>query len=571
MTPRLLTLGAALLLAPHAAHAAVDCEALLNSRAVTPYVQGVLDRVEDALGDIGASPPGSDDATETLIDAVRWAGAEIASTVDSYVQVTVQNAALESRTTCEEYDALLLQCSMENVRKKLNAAVAGGNFGAAYEYQNLYTFIHQRLRSLALGARDPRVQDATWAEPQTFDVLTDVWCCVGDDEGEENDGMCRKMTVETCREKGVGFSTLAGCGAFGCRVPDDAPADRGMVCPFSSDYLPPDGKGFGCDLSVLKTLSGYEGAERDRTVFERLLEQVRLFRSHMTDLTGLEQKIAALMGESPPPAAEPRGEDEEEEHHLVDGCAPGRCADNPDKTCTDNAACGGNDYCRRGWLRCENALSQDCRNDGDCESGACILMELPALTWELRGTFAAERDEHRLLEAFDDRRSREPREYADDLKLPGEEDPGDPAPRLGSLGERALRAVARARVREFARIQGREEAERFARGSDPIYRMAEVFQPVRGAGKSLAEIAQKPDGLRQVVIRFAWFLRRTCIDRVCNARLEWIMRVARTDSCFPYTDGTYLDQTCEEPLWKRCVRDAELEAVFPLPRLDCDE
>jgi hypothetical protein len=44
-------------------------------------------------------------------------------------------------------------------------------------------------------------------------------------------------------------------------------------------------------------------------------------------------------------------------------------------------------------------------------------------------------------------------------------------------------------------------------------------------------------GLRAFVRNFAWYIRRSCIFRPCNERLEQILKLNFADSCFPYTGG----------------------------------
>ena len=582
MNARLLLTALTMLSLPSTALAAVNCDTLLaNPAPVSPYTEKVLERIENAINSIGGSAGGSGGTDESrLIDAVQWAGATIAATVDSYVQIVEEVRSLTVRSTCEEYDILLLQCSMERVRTKMNDAVAGGDFGKAYLLQELHSFINQRLRNILTGARDPRLQDASWGEKQPFDPPEQVWCCVAEAEADDEEGgICRQRTPEECGEQGVPFTTLASCTAFGCTPPDPLPEETGMLCPFSSDYFPPSSDGFGCDLSLLKKLTGYEGGQRDADILEKLMEKLREFRKQARGIGNLEDRINALLsGTTPPPPYTPPEDEEEEdpEHRAFEGCPLARCSDDPEKACVTNEDCAAGAFCRRGWKRCEDHDKDFCSTDEDCQEGgggACVLMDPPEnfAAWELRGAFSAVRDEAKLLEVFRDLRGREPREFSKELTLPDEQKEGVDYTVYDYVGDKLVRGMVRTEVRGTVQALGRAEADLFARGSDPVYQMAETFQPLRSAGKPLAEIASRQDGLRQLVVRFAWFLRRTCTDRPCSQKLEIIMRLAQAESCFPYTSGQYLNQSCASPLWKQCVDEAKLGDILTPPELDCDE
>lgn len=582
MNARLLLTALTMLSLPSTALAAVNCDTLLaNPAPVSPYTEKVLERMENAIHSIGSSSGGSGAADESrLIDAVQWAGATIAATVDSYVQVVEEVRNLTVRSTCEEYDILLLQCGMERVRTEMNDAIADGDFGKAYLLQELHSFINQRLRTLLAGARDPRIQDASWGEKQPFDPPEQVWCCLSEaEEDDEEGGICRQRTPEECGEQGVPFTTLASCTAFGCTPPDPLPEETGMLCPFSSDYFPPSSDGFGCDLSLLRELTGYEGGQRDADILETLMEKLREFRRQARGIGNLEERIDALLNGTvpPPPYTPPANEEEEDpEHRSFEGCPLARCSNDPEQACVTNEDCAAGAFCRRGWKRCEDHDKDFCSTDADCQEGgggACVLMDPPenVAAWELRGAFSAVRDEAKLLEVFRDLRGREPREFSKELTLPDEQKEGVDYTVYDYVGDKLVRGMVRTEVRGTVQALGRAEADLFARGSDPVYQMAETFQPLRSAGKPLAEIASRQDGLRQLVVRFAWFLRRTCTDRPCSQKLEIIMRLAQAESCFPYTSGQYLNQSCASPLWKQCVDEAKLDGILTPPELDCDE
>ncbi|MFA6039675.1 MAG: hypothetical protein WCV62_02865 [Candidatus Peribacteraceae bacterium] len=111
--------------------------------------------------------------------------------------------------------------------------------------------------------------------------------------------------------------------------------------------------------------------------------------------------------------------------------------------------------------------------------------------------------------------------------------------------------------------QGIEEA--FSPLTDTIGDLARLVQdidPVEGDRVSSAR------SLRDFVRDMAFFLRRSCMNRSCNATLERVMKITTADSCFPYTSGEAdlpPDATAEEKeakareLQRECAEEAGVE------------
>jgi len=86
----------------------------------------------------------------------------------------------------------------------------------------------------------------------------------------------------------------------------------------------------------------------------------------------------------------------------------------------------------------------------------------------------------------------------------------------------------------------------------PLYGNDSVIESL----KSLQELTQDSSkGLRRFVINLATYLNRTCIDRPCKNRLEYVLKVAFSDNCFPYSNASNIST---EALQK-CLDDADID------------
>lgn len=75
-----------------------------------------------------------------------------------------------------------------------------------------------------------------------------------------------------------------------------------------------------------------------------------------------------------------------------------------------------------------------------------------------------------------------------------------------------------------------------------VQETADAFAPLTQTIGDLSHLAHDKDtsvrSLRDMVQDFAYFLRRSCMNRPCNDRLDTILSTVATDACFPYTSGS---------------------------------
>ena len=94
--------------------------------------------------------------------------------------------------------------------------------------------------------------------------------------------------------------------------------------------------------------------------------------------------------------------------------------------------------------------------------------------------------------------------------------------------------------------QSRSEAEQAAVLFDAPLRIARALSASQFSVRTLSELASTMErGVRPFVRNAAWFLRRSCMFRPCNERLERVLGIITTDECFPYANGEYLKEDSE--------------------------
>ena len=528
--------------------------------AVSQYTQDVLERAEKGLEQANIQSANSDFAQYVpgwaLSVATTWV-----SLLDSQLRFTEQEQDLRQHTACLRLDLLLLECEMDQVRLALRNSIARGSIPAIVRLQELVEFLNERFRHLSAGALDPSYVDPTWGRRYSFDPPSDVWCCPQAQPGNT----CIRIPEEQCStEGGRSFYTLNQCASWGCVLPDSAtPQDALAFCPYDADYAPPALSGFGCDAETMEPYSAIPQLKAEYDALKSVDDEILKFRTSAQTFLQIQQDIDKLFGQTPtlpePPPARV--------HLRAYGCGwdGGYCSGDDHMTrCIDDGDCAsaGMGTCDLPAGVCSENRAQDCFRDSDCPGmGTCLLdePELPLKT-ELRGPFAIEKDQIKILGEFLGTRSLQElsREYRKDLKKPDEFTVSQPAEIAESADQdanplkRYLRDTFRLTVRTWSQIQGREEAATFPLAADPQLEVAHSLEPLSKAISRLAKLSVEREGLRSFVLRYGYFLRRTCIYRPCNLVLERVLSIAFSDECFPYTNGEFLQDSSSNPRWKKC-------------------
>jgi cysteine-rich repeat protein len=475
------------------------CAALRDVVPVGEYVKMVLARADAGMQ--YAAGVGGGEGGESLTPAAGWirtADRALRGVLDTELRVTAQQRDLTDATACLHIDRVLLHCRMDEVRQQMRSALQAGSWGQVETLTDLLEFLQERERQLVNGALSPRARDTDWAVRRTFDPPGAAF-------GERVDG------VPVCGDGMIGAGEE--CDDGNTADGDDCSGTcMSNVCPFHSDYA--DATVFGgCASIVLE--------EGNRLALPSVAAE------HAA-LVWLEQSLIATqpvdqgeMNQRQPPVA---------------GCmdARGTCEVLPSLPCTE-----GNDCLVAG-------------------GGACVMDDAARMSrTPERHALSADGDPLRVLAAFQQQRRDQgaQRRQRTDLLLPGERRPdGDIVPvEPQTIGQASALPGRRSYYAGVSAQQGAREAVLFALTADPRLSIAAALQPLREATTALAGLTDAREGLRDLVIRFAAFLLRSCTDRPCNVLLQRIIAIAETDACFPYTSGAYLNHTCENPSWKACA------------------
>lgn len=534
MNPRTaLLIGLLALALPSAAAAqSPSCAVLAGVQPVsTHYVSMVLARVDDGMEyaahlNEDDEDSGEDDAAyiddfgQYLPSWSRVVNSGLLAMVDSRLRIIEQQKDLPDRTACLHIDHALLQCKAMEVTAQIHEAIRAGAWKRIWILTSILPFLQERETQLLRGALSPRYHDHTWGIRQPFDPeespygtydITARYVC-GDEivsPGEEcDDG-----------------NTDAGDGCS-----DEC---RSEICPFTSDYAEDSFMG-GCSAAVLAAGNrlGFPSAAAEYASLLFLEQSYAGFRQNAASLVALQQQIATLG----PPGRAPVLPAPLPEPQRVAGCVPGRGV-------------------------CTNLPGLACIEDNDCLGvlgGTCSITTLQNVAfWPPRHSLSVEKDHLRVLAAFQELRGRQgaARRFRTDLLLEGErnEDGERITDRQLTISEIAFIPERRAYYASVAAKQGMAEAALYATAADPQLMMAEALKGLRGSVASMAELASNRTGLRGLLVRFGYFLLRTCADRPCNMQLQQIIKMALTDECFPYTNGAYLQHSCDSPSWQVCA------------------
>ncbi len=154
----------------------------------------------------------------------------------------------------------------------------------------------------------------------------------------------------------------------------------------------------------------------------------------------------------------------------------------------------------------------------------------------------------------------------------------DPAPNI--LFE-VVRQYILMQLSQFTKSQAQEDSVVLG-GIADAKEVEDAFDPLKKTMGKLSRLAHNYDGgsgssenagatgdasggkgIRDFVQDFAYFLRRSCMNRDCNARLERILKITPTDSCFPFTDGSGPAEGASsseiQAAMDQCKQDAKLD------------
>ncbi|TSC59949.1 MAG: hypothetical protein Greene041662_334 [Candidatus Peregrinibacteria bacterium Greene0416_62] len=513
------------------------------------YVERVLDRAN--AGIIQASTmttPGG-----PLYDLFKplwifYATSAMLSLADTKVQISGMQRDLFESTPCLHLDVIILQSKIEKVRQEMHDALENKEPFRVVLLSHIIRFLNRRIEHLLRGARDPLYGDTDWARVQLFDTVDPVWCCPQGIPGNT----CREFSHAECTGTGgLSFITPHGCQEWGCLLPEpDDPSDaidplEGKICPFDSDYLPPSATGFGCDNDALPSAASiHPPTLAEISALGDLISKREDIAGEMSAFITLVQAIDAMAGVKSNYDDFNTGS---RNHLHVFGCMNQIQKEQRIGTgtaLTDNFGTGT-------FLK-------------DIGSGS-LLQSILTGTYETRGPFSIPKNEpwlavrfSQLLQQWGVRRPQ-----AKDLRYPSEFPPGS---ERNIAQERELKKNPLLRANDwFMRrffgswnvYHGKKDAIPVAKSQDAQLQISEALGGAQTSINRLGGlISGHSSGLRFFTKSFSYYLRRSCIYRSCNMRLEQILRIVFQGACFPYFSGAYFGNLTAH---ERCKTAAEVD------------
>ena len=547
MILRSIFIGLAVTLLPQVASAQCVTDQrtkdLLQKTPVGYYAQQVMERVDKGIAAAKQMP--SKSKVFDLFGAHWMVSIEsiIYMLVDTEMQSVEYSRDLTQVSACLHADLAIFEAKMEEVRCEIKAAQERKSLGGIGRLQSVALFLNNRYKHLVYGALNTEHQDQIWQYWHTFDEPFGGWCCVASTEA------CEYVTSNDCKNNNVFYPTRNDClnsaQCIDANGPDNQPPEYDPICPFDSNYLAPTFSGYGCDLSVLSDFEDLTDTS-SKTEYDALNDLITARDDFLNDTQHIKDAAITMdnilddtmLSQEQKNHLEQFGQTKvrDVEHKHVYGCN----ADVP-------AELIGSDL------------------DGDNDPADIVKPSTLWATHPLRGPFFFAKDHLSIWNDFLKLNLywATQREFPDYIKTPSEfVDEEDRKKAMGKIYIAMIRDYMRNRWTQFMLGQALQEAVILPKAQDMQRAVTTVMQPLRDAMRQNVELVQDSSGgLRSFAKGYAYFLRRSCVNRQCNAQLETILKILFSDDCFPYASGTFdpTDETTsnEKDTWERCKEAVE--------------
>lgn len=483
----------------------------VHATALSPWVQGVLDRAEQGKAVALSLPTGSCSDPSVLSEIQN--NLTMVRTLFTVVDhLSTESQFLRERTVCFQNDRLLLIAKMKDILTALQSQSETCNQSGAKALREVFRFLSGAYQSFIRGAVDPGYEDSRLRMTYPFDSVS-AW---------------QSMAQPT---------PISG---------DDIP-----LCPYTTDYGPhslayvpmtlqavtPGSPGFdvqsyGCDASTLRTLDPSLQVETSALAdFIDLSDgYARLFYGTVSQaLQSIDTIVSVLTGASPPSTA--TGVVPSPPHAKRDGCLRP-----PSPELSFVASAKDAEESLLAFPQYFDAKHQR----QDAVAGNDVTTYSPPAD-QILPTWLLFRPTNDFFMTFPNPINLL-REYAD---LRGEF--GYDRPTL----ENGLSTFtdAFALIRDLTIIPSYQMESRFierqsalidAMSRDAIERTDSASEPLRTAVRSLSTTVD--DFLPKTYIpSYIYFLRRFCVDGHCGDTLDTVAKRIFNPYCHPYISGKYTE------------------------------
>lgn len=546
-----LILTAGLLAAVLPVSAAAQCpqtevaRALAEAEPLGHYAQLVVDRIDEGIAE--AQSRGEVAGIAKLFDLhfLSQIQSIFFLLVDTDLRSVEYERNLTSINSCLHYDLAILEAKIEEIRCETLEAYNRESPGGIRALRSLAGFANQRYKHLVKGALEPEHEDRSWQYYYDFDEPFEGWCCIVDDLE------CQVRTADECiggdEATSSFYPTRNECVTEShCVFAEDTATDpeHAIQCPFDSDYLAASKNGYGCDLTVLQRIQDgiIEGVDAERDALENLADERDRFLEdidHIKDTTEAMDNFVGgtMLSDNEREQLERFGDTvSDEDHKRVYGCQADLTPE------------------ERRDLESSPSTEENRGTEGD------LTPEVrPSQEWvrmPLRGAFFFRKDHIEIWRSFFRRQIEwaKLREYPDYLKHPDEfpeEDDRHEAMEDDSIFRRLLQLPIDYVRRNWESIHigiAMQESSILPKAQDMSEQVRNALEPVRPAmRRNVLLVNSSSRGLRKFGINFAYYLRRSCIYRPCNQKLDTVMQILFSDECFPYATGADGDwEACQD-------------------------
>lgn len=488
------------------------------------YVQKVIERAEAGFNFTSAGTSPLDDPGTKLLWSF-YAKGVVQDTINVGIDNVFQSYRLDEVTACKHVDLLVLEAHLEKARCELLAAYEQEEGDKMANLKNVLIFLKDKYQIVASYGTNPFYKDMSWGKLEWFDEVAagdSVICRMPNSLDLPTTyckNCCTPVTREECANLG-GFAYRADfglqtCLAEGGTMPrgQTVPLD-GFMCPFTSDYLPATSEGYGCDASILVDYNGIDPIRDEYNGLEALVTKRNEFLKLASPIKDQRAQLDAFLGREPLDVSR-FGTGTGAIHKTIVGC-----------------------------LQPFDQTTADATSSGTFTSNP--LFYSGATFTEVRGPFWFSKNEPKLARLFlETMVSREQyRELPDVLKKADEFTDKNGiitfTQHIMGFFTESLKMFFRPERQQFQVQQAQQKAAAFSYVYDANAQLKDVFTSMRSNMRDITQgVTQKDAGMRKFAINFAWYLRRSCIERPCTSSLENVLKILFADECFPYANGTY--------------------------------
>jgi hypothetical protein len=489
---------------------------VLAADALSPWMQGVLDRTQSGLDTI-AGIPGTADDSEVANELLNTLSL-IRSDIDPTIAFFEASLPLRERTICFESDRLKLAAKFEEVRRAMDEATAAGRVNASMRLRYLYEFIGGAYVSFIRGSVDPTYQDDRLRYTYAFESQE----LLDDDDrtlNEQSDEpLCPYATDYGPRS--VGYIPL--------------PLEEGAEVGDPTF----DVQSYGCDREVIEKIRDDLPASL-QTEADDLLDFLASSTIVASDLSTLLNEAAAAIQATistittgNPTSSDP-APDIELTHGSVSGCLRPPSPEEGgrgDPADIDWILAAFPGYFDEANVRTDEGTGEQTYDPRVEDTFPVGMLLRPIVDY-----FTINPSAQIRVRQFSDRKG----ELGFDRPLPRDLQSTETNEMFSWLWNWISGTDYRKVSLETEKQSGGFEAV----GRDSYERTLHAVEPLESAVKSLSKTVSPEGGVfPSYIVKLGYFLIRSCVDGHCQATLDSVLKRIFNPYCSPYVSGRYLDE-----------------------------